>query len=283
MAALAAPVALVVWLEAGRSLLEPSLALISFLGLAAVSWRDDRASLPVTVRLTTQIVAVGLGLVAMPSSGLAFQGYLPPAVETALIALAWLWFINLFNFMDGIDGLSGVETLSIGIGACLLLIAISLSAPVAILAAAMGGAALGFLFWNWSPAKLFMGDVGSIPLGFIAGFVLIYLAKEGHIMPALILPMYYLVDATATMLIRLSRNEVVWKAHRTHAYQIAAAATSHAGVATKIAALNFGLIILATLTARYAEGQIMNLLSLVTALIATVGLYLRLRSSGDAH
>jgi UDP-N-acetylmuramyl pentapeptide phosphotransferase/UDP-N-acetylglucosamine-1-phosphate transferase len=259
------------------------LALISFLGLAAVSWRDDRASLPVTIRLATQIVAVGLGLVAMPSSGLAFQGYLPPAVETALIALAWLWFINLFNFMDGIDGLSGVETLSIGIGACLLLIAISLSAPVAILAAAMGGAALGFLFWNWSPAKLFMGDVGSIPLGFIAGFVLIYLAKEGHIMPALILPMYYLVDATATMLIRLSRNEAVWKAHRTHAYQIAAAATSHAGVATKIAALNFGLIILATLTARYAEGQIMNLLSLVTALIATVGLYLRLRSSGDAH
>jgi UDP-N-acetylmuramyl pentapeptide phosphotransferase/UDP-N-acetylglucosamine-1-phosphate transferase len=165
----------------------------------------------------------------------------------------------------------------------LLLIAISASAPMAILAAVIGGAALGFLFWNWSPARLFMGDVGSVPLGFVVGFVLIHLAKDGHLVPALILPMYYLVDATATMLIRLSRGEAVWQAHRSHAYQIAAAATSHPAVVTKIAALNFGLIILATIAACSAGSQITSVLCLVAALIAAVVLYLRLRSLGGAR
>jgi len=128
---------------------------------------------------------------------------LPPLGDHLFAALAWIWFINLYNFMDGIDGITGVETATIGLGLTLVSLVAGLAAPVAGLGMAMAGAACGFLLWNWTPAKLFLGDVGSVPLGFLAGFLLLYLASEGHLAPAIILPLYYLFDAMATLLRRL--------------------------------------------------------------------------------
>lgn len=146
--------------------------------------------------------------------GPVFQGWLPPGPDAVAAALLWVWFANLFNFMDGIDGIAASEAAAVGLG--LLLIG---GAAEAGPAAAILGAALGFLIWNWAPARIFMGDVGSVPLGYALAFLLYELALRGDRAAALILPLYFLADATLTLLWRLARGERVWQAHRQHFYQ----------------------------------------------------------------
>src|SRR5436309_14786737 len=134
--------------------------------LAAVSWIDDVRSLPAAVRLAVQLVAIGLALRAGLPAGPVFQGWLPPALDGIATAVLWLWFINLFNFMDGIDGLAGSEAAAIGIGLLLLVgIGGGPGAGMGVLAGAIGTAAIGFVLWNWGPASLFLGDIGREPIG----------------------------------------------------------------------------------------------------------------------
>ena len=189
-------------------------------GLASVSWLDDRGSLSPVVRLAAQCLAVGLGLSVLGRGGAVFQGLLLPVLDLAAAAVLWVWFVNLFNFMDGIDGLAGSEAAAIGLG---LVLCASLGAgsdpALAALAGAVAAAAIGFLVWNWAPARIFLGDVGSVPLGYLIGFLLLGYAQHGHWRAALILPLYFLVDATTTLLRRLFRGERVWEAHREHFYQ----------------------------------------------------------------
>ena len=99
-----------------------------------------------------------------------------------------VWFINLFNFMDGIDGIASVETLSIGLGITLLAWKIEWHPLGQYQALVLAGAAVGFLWWNWSPAKVFFGDVGSVPLGFLLGWLLLTLAGHGYWVPAVSAP-----------------------------------------------------------------------------------------------
>ena len=149
-----------------------------------------------------------------------FQGWLPPALDMAAAALLWVWFVNLYNFMDGIDGLAGSETAAIGIGLALFAVVGTGGDPaLAAPAAAIAAAAIGFLVWNWAPARIFLGDVGSVPLGYLLGFLLLATAARGYWKFALILPLYFLADATITLLRRLARGERVWLPHREHFYQ----------------------------------------------------------------
>jgi UDP-N-acetylmuramyl pentapeptide phosphotransferase/UDP-N-acetylglucosamine-1-phosphate transferase len=188
-------------------------------GLVAVSWIDDLRGLPAARRLLTQFIAVAAGIWALPG-GPIFQGLLPPGIDAVAGALIWVWFVNLFNFMDGIDGIAGSEAVAIGIG--LVVIAgfgIGRDPGIAALGAATAAAALGFLVWNWAPAKIFLGDAGSVPLGYVLGFLLLELAVRGWWRAALILPLYFLADASLTLLRRLLRGERVWQAHREHFYQ----------------------------------------------------------------
>ncbi|HEX3536888.1 MAG TPA: glycosyltransferase family 4 protein [Stellaceae bacterium] len=224
---------LLIWLWltiSGR--LQPILLLVpaAALVLAIVSWLDDLRGLSPVARLVTQLAAVGLGMGALPSHAV-FQGWLPPVLDDAAVALVWLWFVNLFNFMDGIDGIAGAETATVGLG----LVLIAPAPETALLAAAIVGAAIGFLVWNWAPARIFLGDVGSVPLGFLLGFLLLDAAARGAWLPALILPAYFLADATLTLLRRLSRRERVWEAHREHFYQQAVqAGLGHAAVVSRV-------------------------------------------------
>lgn len=190
---------------------EPAV-LAGALGLLLLSWRDDRVGLPPSLRLLCQFLAVAIGLMGMPPDFLLFQGILPFTADRALAALAWLWFLNLYNFMDGIDGITGSETISLAGGLALLggMVEESL---------ALIGVSLGFLAWNWHPAKIFLGDSGSIPLGYLLGWLLLLAAGQGHWAAALILPAYYLADASLTLLKRLLRGEKIWQAHREHFYQ----------------------------------------------------------------
>lgn len=234
----AALLALLAFALATSTLTPWLLLIVAATGLAVVSWRDDLGHIPARWRLLAQAAAVVAGL-AVLDGGPVFQGLLPPWLDLLAAGLAWVWFVNLTNFMDGIDGITGVEAASIGIGLALVG---APAAPALIVAAA----ALGFLRWNWHPARLFMGDVGSVPLGYLLGALLISLAKGGHWAPALILPAYYLADATWTLGRRLLQGRRVWEAHREHFYQQAVQrGWSHGRVAAAVGLVNVGLVLLA--------------------------------------
>src|SRR5205085_11211304 len=109
------------------------------------------------------------------------QDWLPLWLDAAATALLWLWFINLFNFMDGIDGLAGSEAAAIALGLALFAAAgVGKEPLLVLLAAPIAAAAIGFLLWNWAPARIFLGGVGSVPLGYLLGFLLPGVAWSGH-------------------------------------------------------------------------------------------------------
>jgi UDP-N-acetylmuramyl pentapeptide phosphotransferase/UDP-N-acetylglucosamine-1-phosphate transferase len=277
VAALTLPVGVAGYFLGG--LLSASALLAGFLGLALVSWRDDHKSLPIALRLGAQVAGVGLALTAFPTPGLIFQGVLPAWLDPWIAGLLWVWFINLYNFMDGVDGITASETALISLGVLLVASIAELPAELQWLAAAVAGAACGFLFWNWSPAKVFLGDVGSIPLGYIVGFLLLMVAAEGYPFAALLLPLYYLFDATWTLLARIRRGARFWEAHREHAYQVAAGATSHAAVVQRISALGIALIVLAALSVSSTETTV-SLAIAAAAFGMTVALFWHFRRSG---
>jgi len=204
--------------------------------LAAVSWLDDLRGLSPVVRLLAQAAAVAIGILVLPGPR--------DLLYLAAISLLWIWWINLFNFMDGIDGLAGSEAAAIGAG-LLLFGSVGAGADPALQAfvAAVTGAAIGFLIWNWSPARVFLGDVGSVPLGYVLGFLLLGWAVRGYWKIALILPLYFLADATITLARRLLRGERIWQAHREHFYQQAVRrGLSHAAVVKRVIAADLVLI-----------------------------------------
>jgi UDP-N-acetylmuramyl pentapeptide phosphotransferase/UDP-N-acetylglucosamine-1-phosphate transferase len=206
-------------------------------GLAVVSWLDDLRGLSQGVRLVAQFAAVAAGMCVLPHGAL-FQGWLPPGLDAVAGALLWVWFVNLFNFMDGIDGIDASEAVAIALG--LVLVA---SAGGAIDLARAAPPALGFLVWNWAPARIFLGDVGSIPLGYLLGFLLYQQALRGEWQAALILPLYFLADASLTLLRRLARGQRIWRAHREHFYQRAVQrGLSHDAVVLRVIAADIVLI-----------------------------------------
>jgi UDP-N-acetylmuramyl pentapeptide phosphotransferase/UDP-N-acetylglucosamine-1-phosphate transferase len=236
----------------------------SALVLAAVSFIDDLRGLSQLVRFLLQAVAVVAAVQFL--SGPVFQGLLGPIFDTALAAIVWLWFINLFNFMDGIDGIAGVEAAGIGIGIYAIGVAFMPVAAGYGQALTIAAAMAGFLVWNWHPARIFLGDVGSIPLGFLLGWLLLDLAAGGLWQAALILPLYYLADASLTLGRRLLRGAVIWRPHREHCYQIAVRrGRSHATVAGAIALANAVLVGLAFIAASPSGAPIVPWLMLAAA------------------
>ncbi|MBP7064062.1 glycosyltransferase family 4 protein [Ferrovibrio sp.] len=229
------------------------LLLVGFLVLALLFWFDDRlGGLPISLRMGAQALAVALVLGQLPPEARIASGmladWLPLWLERLLCFLAWLWFVNLFNFMDGINGITGVEMVGIGLGLAACAALAGFGAAPAGLALIVAGAGLGFLRYNWGQAQVFMGDVGSVPVGFLLGGLLLQAALSGLWAAALILPLYYWFDATITLLRRALKRERIWQAHRQHFYQQGARkAGAHAPVAGKIALLNAALIGLALL------------------------------------
>ena len=190
------------------------------------------------------MVAGGLGL--STPAGPYFQGLLPHGFDLAVAGLLWIWFINLFNFMDGIDGIAGGETAAIAVGVGSVAALGGSAVDTVLGAATVAGAAVGFLWWNRHPARIFLGDVGSAPLGFLLGWMLLDLAARGLWAPALILPLYYLADATVTIVRRALRGERVWHPHRQHYYQQAVRrGLSHTAVVGAVVLADAALIGLA--------------------------------------
>lgn len=186
--------------------------------IAAVGFADDVNSLPVVPRLLLQGLAVAAVILVAPDS-LRIVPACPLWLERGLLILAGLWFVNLVNFMDGLDLMTVAEIVPIT-GALVLLGWLGgLPASTTVAAAALFGAMLGFAPFNRPVAKIFLGDVGSLPIGLLAGWCLLQLAWHQQVAAALLLPLYYLADATVTLLRRVARREPFWAAHRTHFYQ----------------------------------------------------------------
>ena len=217
--------------------------IIATLVLAAISWIDDLRELPASLRLAAQFIAVTYVLLMMSPSEPYFHGIIPTWFELVIIAFIWVWFINVFNFMDGIDGITAVETISIGSGLFLIILISGGRSEVGLSGLVLAASALGFIWWNWSPSQLFLGDVGSIPLGFIIGWLLLQILPTPLWPISIIIPLYYLSDATITLIIRCLNKERFWLPHRQHYYQLATnRGLSHAHVSLTILILNMCLL-----------------------------------------
>ena len=181
-------------------------------GLAVLSFVDDVRGMPTALRLAAHVVAAGVLVWYLLSP-------MHPA-QMVLLALAAVWVTNLYNFMDGADGVAGGMAV-IGFSAYAAAAGLAGEAPLAALCAAIAAAALAFLAHNFHPARIFMGDVGSIPLGFLAAALGI-LGWRNDAWP-LWFPLLvfgpFIADATVTLVKRLARREKVWQAHREHYYQ----------------------------------------------------------------
>lgn len=203
---------------AGAALGEPAtppglvITLAAAGALAAVSLADDILALPTLLRLAAHLCAAAAVLVL--GTGITD----PAALVLLLLAIAWS--ANLYNFMDGSDGLAGGMAL-FGFGAYALAAQLSGHAALAVLASSIAAASAAFLLVNFPPARIFMGDVGSVPLGFLAAALGIAGWREGAWplwFPMLVFAPFA-CDATLTLLKRLLRRERVWQAHREHYYQ----------------------------------------------------------------
>ncbi|TLP61149.1 MULTISPECIES: MraY family glycosyltransferase [Pseudomonas] len=193
--------------------------------VAIIGFMDDHGHIAARWRLLGHFFAAGWAL--------AWIGGLPPLqVFGSTVSLGWLghvlaalylvWMLNLYNFMDGIDGIASVEAITACLGACLLY---WLSGAFTLIWAPLllAGAVVGFLFWNFPPARIFMGDAGSGFLGMVLGVLTLIAAWQSSALlwAWLILLGVFVVDATYTLLRRLLRGDKVYEAHRSHAYQFA--------------------------------------------------------------
>ena len=236
--------------------------------LGLVSLADDHWRLSPALRFGAQAAVVAVCLLALPTEA-RLVPILPLALERGVVALAWLWFINLFNFMDGIDGLAGSEAVAVAIGYLAVGAFAGLDDPYWGLALVIAASAGGYLFWNWHPAMVFMGDAGSIPLGFLLGWLMLDLALAGAWPAGLILPLYFLADATLTLLVRARRGETLWQAHRQHFYQRAVlGGTRPAGVVWRVGAVNATLLALALVSVHHPLPALVAAAGLVWALLS---------------
>ena len=230
--------------------------------LTIVGAVDDMFPIAAMPRLAVQAVAAILVVTTMPPE-LRAVPVVPLAVERAAEIVAGLWFVNLVNFMDGIDWMTVAETVPLTAGVFVFALFGAAPHPAGSVALALCGAMLGFAPFNRPVAKLFLGDVGSLPVGLILFWLLLQLAGSGHLAAALLLPLYYVADATVTLLARMWRGERITQAHRTHFYQLATTrGFSVITVVQVVFAVNIALAVLATLSIR-ASSPAVDLATLV--------------------
>ncbi len=237
--------------------------------IAGVGMLADIHPENVAWRLFLQTLAVAAVIFVLPA-GLRVLPILPLPAERIALLIGGLWFVNLVNFMDGLDWMTVAEV--VPVTAALAVIGLfGLLPPAAIVVSlALCGAMIGFGYFNRPVAKLFLGDVGSLPVGLILGWLLILLAGNGGRAAAFLLPLYYFADSTITLIRRARNGEKIWRAHRSHFYQRATdRGFSALDVVARVLVLNFGLCSLAVATALF-PGRLYALAALIggAALVA---------------
>jgi UDP-N-acetylmuramyl pentapeptide phosphotransferase/UDP-N-acetylglucosamine-1-phosphate transferase len=247
--------------------------------MACLGAIDDVRPLPVVPRFLLQAVVIAAVIYTLPGE-LRVVPALPWWLERLLLLIGGLWFVNLVNFMDGIDLMTVAEVVPITAALAILGFAGALPSYGVVLALALGGAMIGFAYFNRPTARVFLGDVGSLPIGLVLGWLLLLIAGGGHLAAAILMPLYYLADATITLFRRILRREPFWQAHRSHFYQratdkgfttmaivarvfavnialgaLALTTVIVPGRANEVAALAVGVILVAWLLAALARGR----------------------------
>lgn len=240
-----------------------NIALVIGLGGAAISFLgffDDVWSLSAGVRLLIQF------LIAVAAVIYIFDDFIflvESEFKAVLIGLAVLWLVwstNLFNFMDGIDGIAGVQAATTGMSISALAF-VKGDLGWELIGALLSGSALGFLVFNWQPARIFMGDVGSAFLGFIIGALILGGLANGFGGSGFWLIIYavFLTDSGLTLLRRVLRGANPLRAHREHAYQWASRRVkSHASVSLSVAAINILWLLPLALMAEFVANTVLN-------------------------
>jgi Fuc2NAc and GlcNAc transferase len=212
--------------------------------VALVGLFDDRSPLPARIRFVVHLaaaVAVIAVIGEVPLGRIAPEGTLEIWIGRILGVITIVWTTNLFNFMDGIDGIAGSEAVFVAAAGAALNWYVGGDRELSMVLLCLAGASLGFLAWNWPPARIFMGDVGSGFLGFTLAAVGLMANRQGSIAIAVwpILGGVFLVDATVTLIRRASRGDRWFEAHRMHAYQhLARRWNSHRGATLVVIAIN---------------------------------------------
>jgi UDP-N-acetylmuramyl pentapeptide phosphotransferase/UDP-N-acetylglucosamine-1-phosphate transferase len=243
-----------------------SIVFASTIGLALVGVTDDLRPLDAIPRFVLQIAAVAAIIATFPAD-MRIVPSIPWWLDRAVMLVGGIWLVNLVNFMDGIDWMTVAEivptTAALGLFGLMGL----LSSEATLVALALCGAMVGFAPFNRPVAQLFLGDVGSLPIGLLLGWLLAVLAGGGHLAAAVLLPLYYLADATITLMRRLVNGEQIMQAHRSHFYQRALdVGLTVNQVVARVFALNLALGLLALLTV-LMESAILNAAAFITGLI----------------
>lgn len=239
---------------------------------------DDIQTMAVASRLAGQAVLVGIVLATLPPDYRMID-VLPWWFERAIFLVAGVWFVNLVNFMDGLDWMSVSEVVPVAAALALIGLAGGLPNYAIVTATALCGAMIGFAPFNRPVAKLFLGDVGSLPIGLLLGWLLALLATRGYLAAAILLPLYYLADATITVFRRIGRGERFWDSHRSHFYQRATdCGFTVREIVTRVFAVNLALAGLAAMTI-FAEARWVDIAALTTGALL-VGWLLRTLARG---
>ncbi|MEO0619295.1 MAG: hypothetical protein AAFZ01_08430 [Pseudomonadota bacterium] len=220
--------------------------------LAAVSFVDDIREVSVSLRLSVHFAT------AIALASLIDGPYVPTffllseTTGRAVLVICMVAWINLYNFMDGIDGITVVQTVTIALSAAALLIGVAghgLSLTVMV-AGFIGTAALAFAFVNWHPARAFMGDIGAVALAVLTGGLYLAAQRDVSIILLAIPALFYLLDGISTLVMRIVRREPFWRAHRSHAYQVyVARGHGHDRACAILIALNVVLLAIALIPA----------------------------------
>lgn len=248
-------------------------ALMAGLVIACIGIVDDMKQLNVRWRIPAQFLAssyVVYCLGDVPAIDFGLFNFPESMLLNVLAIFALVWLLNLFNFMDGIDGIAATELIAVNVVS--LIIVINSDAVLTLLSASFAAAAAGFLLWNWAPAKIFMGDVGSSFIGFTLGVMALLSLFHGSmtVWTWVLLLGVFIVDATLTLFVRFRRRQRWYEGHASHAYQNAARHyKSHAKVTIAILLINlFWLGPLAWLSMQYPKmGLVMTVIGLLPLLL----------------
>ena len=243
--------------------------------LSVIGYIDDKSNLSAIWRLLAHFVAA-IWLLFFFSQEYPLQIFgLNPSYQWfayVLLTIYIVWLLNLYNFMDGINGIAGIETITICVGGTLLLYVAVPSSELWIIPLCLASVVLGFLFWNFPNAKIFMGDSGSAFLGVtVAAFSLLGEGASVSLFWSwLILLGVFLTDATVTLLRRVMQGEKFYQAHRSHAYQWASRKWGHTKVSLSVGLINIvWLFPLSYLSYRYSDFILIILLIAFVPLVYT--------------
>jgi Fuc2NAc and GlcNAc transferase len=258
------------------------------LPVAAIGWVDDHGHIRASARIVAHLAGAAIVVWMVGAFPLAATipfwatGWSIAAVVATLLFLVWL--INLFNFMDGIDGIAAGEAAVVSVcGIALFWVAGVASAGAIAAPLILAASALGFLWWNWPPAKIFMGDVSSGSLGLALGTLALAAGQAAPQLAAAWVALLgvFIADATVTLAHRMVRGERVYEAHRSHAYQrLARRWGSHASVT--LATIGITLILCFPLACAIAASVVQPLVGVLLVLIP-LGIGALLAGAGSAR